>query len=67
MDYQEKVKAIQREIRRGKDFYINTFIGRLRVDSLDDTWARAGGRSWMICSREINQWFKKIQGTKKGG
>ena len=69
--YKEKTEDIIEAIRKGKKFYVDTFIGKLEVQGIDPdgSWARTGTgfqtRSWAICSREIDAWHKQIKKEDK--
>ena len=65
--YKEKVEEIMEAIREGKELFVETFIGKIKVNgvSLDGDFAYTGegltAKSWAICSTEINRWHEQIQ------
>ncbi|MBW2106446.1 MAG: hypothetical protein JRI26_10610 [Deltaproteobacteria bacterium] len=61
IDYDQRVKAIQNAIREGHEFYCDTYLGKLKVLSIDGSYAHTEGRSWAICNHEIYQWAKEIK------
>ena len=60
IDYNKKVKSIQKAINKGQVFKCANRI----ITSINESWAITGKdwmqRSWMICSTHINKWFKEI-------
>lgn len=69
--YQEKAEEIMEAIREGKEFFIETYLGRLKINGIspEGDWAYTGacniGRSWAICSREIDEWHGQLEGREK--
>lgn len=64
INYAERVKAVQKALHSGYEFFLNTYIGKLKVLSLNEDWAHTGegfhSRSWMICSTHIFRWAEEI-------
>jgi len=66
-NYKEKVEEIMEAIREGKELFVKTYLGKLKINGVnpDGDWAYTGEgfthRSWAICSTEINRWHEQIQ------
>jgi len=65
IDYEVRVRAISWEIQTGgHEFFLDTFIGRKKVRSLNSDTAISGDgwsqRSWAICSTHVYPWAEEI-------
>ena len=64
INYSERVKAIQGAMREGHKFYCETYLGKIEIMGMDESWAYTGkdfsARSWAICSTEVYRWAKEI-------
>ena len=52
-----------RAMKKGMVFYVETYLGSLKVEGIDEhgSWAMTGRdfsqRSWAICSTDVDRWF----------
>jgi len=64
IQYMARVRAIQKAIAGGYEFFLDTFWGRKLVKSLSADWAITGEglgqHSFMICSTHIYRWAEEI-------
>jgi len=64
IQYDVRVRAIQRAIANGHEFFLDTFWGRKLVKSMDGDWAITGEglgqRSFMLCSSHIYPWAEEL-------
>ena len=67
ISYKEKVEVIMEALRAGQEFFLDTYLGRQKVQGLnpEGDWAYTGkdfgARSWAICSTHVDRWFEKIK------
>lgn len=63
LPYGAKVLAVQKAMREGMVFCVETYLGTIKVEGIDSdgSWATTGHgftqRSWAICSTDVDRWF----------
>jgi len=70
LPYGAKVEAVRKAMKEGMVFWVETYLGTLKVESIDEhgSWAVTGHsfsqRSWAICSTDVDRWFAQIKEPK---